>query len=286
MGETFRHPECIKIALINNMPDAALEDTELQFFELLNTAAEDNPVLLKLFSLPKIPRSDRGLGYLNSFYFPIEDLFSSRFDGVIITGTEPRQPNLRDEPYWSALADVLDWAEENTASTVLSCLAAHAAVLHSDGIGRHALDDKQFGVFDDRRVSDHVLTGETSEPLRFPHSRWNEVREDALTSCGDSVLTTSAEAGVSLFVKKKKKSLFVHFQGHPEYGAGTLWKEYRRDVRRFLTRETPTYTNMPHGYFGTTTTKALDEFRDTALSHPREYLIPAFPEVAMGAGLR
>jgi len=277
--------ECVKIALINNMPDAALEDTELQFFELLSVAAEDTLVLVKLFSLPKIPRGDRGQDHLNSFYFGIEDLLNSRFDGVISTGTEPHQPDLRKEPYWSALADVLDWAEENTASTVLSCLAAHAGVLHSDGIGRHALDDKQFGVFDDRKVSEHMLTSGTSEPMRFPHSRWNEVREDALTSCGYTVLTKSAEAGVNLFVKKKKKSLFVHFQGHPEYGAGTLLKEYRRDVRRFLKRERPTYPKMPHGYFGTAATKVLDEFRETALSHPGEELIAAFPEVAMGDGL-
>jgi homoserine O-succinyltransferase len=277
--------ECIKIALINNMPDAALEDTEMQFFELLNTAAEDTLVLVKLFSLPKIPRSDRGQEHLNSFYFGIEDLLNSRFDGVISTGTEPHQPDLRKEPYWSALADVLDWAEENTASTVLSCLAAHAGVLHSDGIGRHALDDKQFGVFDDRKISDHVLTSGTSEPMRFPHSRWNEVREDALTSCGYTVLTKSAEAGVNLFVKEKKKSLFVHFQGHPEYGAGTLLKEYRRDVKRFLRRERATYPKMPYGYFGTAAAKVLGEFRETALSHPREELIAAIPEVAMGDGL-
>ena len=32
-------PQCIQIALINNMPDAALEDTEVQFFELLDAAA-------------------------------------------------------------------------------------------------------------------------------------------------------------------------------------------------------------------------------------------------------
>ena len=54
--------------------------------------------------------------------------------------------------------------------------------------------------------------------MRIPHSRWNEVRADALTACGYEVLTQSAEAGVDLFVKKKKDSLFVHFQGHPEYG--------------------------------------------------------------------
>ncbi len=276
--------ECIKIALINNMPDAALEDTELQFFELLDTAAEDTPVLVKLFSLPKIPRSDRGKEHLDGFYFSIEDLLSSRFDGVIITGTEPHQANLREEPYWSALADVLDWAEENTASTVLSCLAAHAGVLHSDGIGRHALDDKQFGVFDDRKVSDHVLTSGTSEPLRFPHSRWNEVREDALTTYGYTILTKSAEAGVNLFVKKKKKSLFVHFQGHPEYGAGTLLKEYRRDIKRFLRKERPTYPKMPRGYFGAAAAKVLSEFRETALPHPCEELMAAFPEVTAGDG--
>jgi homoserine O-succinyltransferase len=277
--------DAIRIALINNMPDPAVEDTESQFFELLDAAAGHLPVRLKLYSLPKIPRSDRGKEHLDSFYFGLDDLWNSRFDGVIITGTEPHQPDLRKEPYWSALADVLDWAEENTASTVLSCLAAHAGVLHSDGIGRHPLNDKQFGVFDDRKASDHVLTSGTPEPMRFPHSRWNEVREDALTSCGYTVLTKSAEAGVNLFVKKKKKSLFVHFQGHPEYGGGTLLKEYRRDVKRFLRRERPTYPKVPHGYFGAAATKVLDEFRETALSHPREELMAAFPEVVMGDGL-
>jgi homoserine O-succinyltransferase len=183
------------------------------------------------------------------------------------------------------LSDVLDWAEENTDSTVLSCLAAHAGVLHSDGIGRHALDDKQFGVFDDGKISEHMLTSGTSEPMRFPHSRWNEVREDALTSCGYTVLTKSAEAGVNLFVKKKKKSLFVHFQGHPEYGAETLLKEYRRDIKRFLRGERPTYPKMPEAYFGLAATKILDEFRETALSHPREELMAAFPGIPVGDGL-
>src|SRR5260370_17767804 len=100
--------------------------------------------------------------------------------------------------------------------------------------------------------------------MGFPHARWNEVREEALTSCGYSVLTKSAEAGVNLFVKKKKKSLFVHFQGHPEYASGTLWKEYRRDVRRFLRRERPPYPKMPHGYFSPPAPKILDEYQTKA----------------------
>src|ERR1700735_362740 len=121
--------DCVSLALINNMPDAALEDTESQFFELLDIASGDVPVVLKLYSLPGVPRTDRGVRHLNEFYFELDDLLNSRFDGVIVTGTEPRQPNLREEPYWRVLADVLDWAERNTVSTVLSCLAAHAGVL-------------------------------------------------------------------------------------------------------------------------------------------------------------
>jgi homoserine O-succinyltransferase/O-acetyltransferase len=270
--------ESIKIALVNNMPDAALEDTELQFFQLVEAAAGDIPVDIKLYSLPKLGRSERGLQRLSNFYCSTDDLLNSQFDGVIITGTEPHHPNLRHEPYWGALAELLDWAEENTTSTVLSCLAAHAGVLHGDGIERHALGDKQFGVFEERKTCEHALTNRTSELMRFPHSRWNEVREDALTSCGYTVLTRSAEAGVNLFVKKKKRSLFVHFQGHPEYGVDSLLKEYRRDVKRFLRGERETYPLMPHKYFDPKTTELLTYFRERTLLHRCEQLQAAFPE--------
>jgi homoserine O-succinyltransferase len=271
-------PDRINVALINNMPDAALEDTEAQFFELLNSAAGDIPVSLTLFSLPGIPRGDRGNDHLNRFYVDIADLLNNRFDGVIVTGTEPRQPDLRKEPYWGILAEVLQWAEHNTHSTLLSCLAAHAGVLHSDGIERHPLDDKKFGIFSESKVFDHALTSRTSDQLKFPHSRWNEIRESDLTSCGYTVLTKSERAGVNLFVKAKRESLFVHFQGHPEYEAGTLMKEYRRDVKRFLRQERQTYPSQPYGYFDEVATKLLNEFQETALAHRNEKLIAAFPE--------
>src|ERR1700722_8179051 len=113
-GHYEREAECVKIAFINNMPDPALEDTELQFMELITAAAGDFPVRLKLYSLPKVPRGERGLQHLDRFYFHLDDLYNSQFDAVIMTGTEPRHPDLRQEPYWSALTDVLDWAERNT----------------------------------------------------------------------------------------------------------------------------------------------------------------------------
>jgi len=281
-----RRAECVSLALINNMPDPALEDTELQFFELLDVASGDVPVFLKLFSLTGVPRTDRGQQRLNSFYFGTDDLWNNRFDGVIITGTEPRSADLREESYWPTLTAVLDWAERNTSSTVLSCLAAHAGVLHSDGIVRHALRDKQFGVFDFAKTANHLLTSGAGEPVRFPHSRWNEVQADALTACGYTVLTRSAEGGVDSFVKKKGQSLFVHFQGHPEYGAQTLMKEYRRDIKRFLKRERESYPSTPKGYFDATAAKLLTDFREGALSDRREERMEEFPEAAVSGGLQ
>lgn len=278
--------DCIRIAFLNNMPDAALEDTEIQFFELLDAASGEIPVRLKLHSLSGVPRGERGEQHLDNFYFGTDDLLNSRFDAVIMTGTEPRQRDLRSEPYWSSLTCVLDWAENNTVSTILSCLAAHAGVLHSDGINRHPLSDKQFGVFDFARAGNHQLTAGYGEQVRFPHSRWNEVQAEALNACGYSVLTQSAEGGVDSFVKNKKRSLFLHFQGHPEYGAQTLLKEYRRDIKRFLRVERETYPSMPKGYFDGTAAKLLSDFRDAVLSDRREVLMEGFPEAAVVGGLK
>ena len=279
-AERAPNSDHVRIALINNMPDAALEDTEMQFFELLDTASGDLPVIVRLFSLPGVPRGDRGMRHLNNYYSELNDLWSSRFDALIVTGTEPKCFNLRLEPYWPSLGEVFDWASENTASTILSCLAAHAGVLHSDGINRQPEADKCFGVFEFSKLEAHQLTAGEGQQVRFPHSRWNGVRIDALREHGYRVLTGS-DVGADLFVKQKKRSLFVHFQGHPEYGAETLFKEYRRDIRRFLQKERETYPSMPKGYFDEGSALLLRTFQQSSESERREESMARFPETAL-----
>src|SRR5438874_13251658 len=105
---------CITIGLVNNMPDAALQATERQFVALLGAAADGLTVRLTPYALPDIPRTDWGRDYVTRFYSPIEDLWDSHLDGLIVTGTEPRSPNLREEPYWASLTRVLEWAEHHT----------------------------------------------------------------------------------------------------------------------------------------------------------------------------
>lgn len=275
----------ISIALVNNMPDAALEETELQFSSLIEAAAGDVPVVMKFYSLPGITRAGRAQERVANEYFSLNDLWNSRFDGVIITGTEPRQPDLRKEPYWSDLTKTFEWAEQNTKSAVLSCLAAHAGVFHSDGIQRQPLSDKRFGLFDEQKTCDHALVRGASDIMPFPHSRWNELKSDQLNAAGYTVLTASPEAGANLFVKVKRESLFVHFQGHPEYGAQTLLKEYRRDVGRFLRKERETYPNLPRGYFDVEATELLTKFREHATANGSADALKSFPDQAIAKRL-
>ena len=268
--------ETIEIGLINNMPDAALEATERQFIGLLKAAAGERRIHVKLFSLPEVVRAGTARERVQLHYAPLEKLWATRLDGLIVTGTEPRAPDLRDEPYWRTLAKLVDWAEANTRSTIWSCLAAHVAVLHADGIARHPLPDKCFGVFEFARTAEHTVMRGLPARFKLPHSRWNELREEELVAAGYSVLTRADEGGVDMFARQGD-SLFVFFQGHPEYEARTLLGEYRRDVRRFLRRERETYPSTPRGYFDATTSGRVDEFRLRGLAARREELMEIFP---------
>jgi homoserine O-succinyltransferase len=219
----------ITIGLINNMPDEALKATERQFLSLLDSASDGMQIRLLHYMLPDVPRQETARRYLNSFYASVEDLWDGHLDGLIVTGREPLASNLKQEPYWESFTRLAEWAESNTYSTVWSCLAAHAAVLHLDGIVRVRRNDKLFGIFECARAAEHPLTSATPSRFRLPHSRWNGAPEEDLTACGYSVLTRSADAGVDTFIKQRKK-LFVFFQGHPEYEFDTLLREYRRVI--------------------------------------------------------
>ncbi len=263
---------CIRIGLINNMPDTALEATERQFRSLLASASDGMTVRLSLYALADVPRSEAGKRHIEAHYSSVDDLWENDLDGLIVTGAEPRTANLIDEPYWESLARVLEWASDHTQSTVFSCLAAHAAVLQMDGIGRSKGADKHFGLFECVRVSDHPLIAGTPSRFTLPHSRWNGISEEDLAAKGYSVLTRSADAGVDLFVKQQQ-SLFVFFQGHPEYEADTLLREYRRDVGRFLRGETEIYPSAPRSYFDERTAQALAMLRAEAMHWRDEELL-------------
>jgi len=272
-------PHAIVIGLLNNMPDAALEPTEGQFTALLDVAAGSHPVRLRFSCLPGVPRGPAARERIERTYWSLEELLRHAPDALIVTGTEPRAASLSDEPYWAQFVETLNWAEAHTVSSIWSCLAAHAAVEVLDGVRRQRLQHKRFGVFEHSVLAGHPLMRGVSAPLRMPHSRWNELPVAELRSAGYAILSSSPESGADLFVKQRR-SLHLFFQGHPEYEPVTLFKEYRRDVSRFLSGEQSSYPPLPCRYFSAEAAAALREFQDRALSQRTAGLLADFPASA------
>ena len=256
---------CIEIGLVNNMPDTALQATERQFMSLLARASRERTVRVHLFSLPSVVRGEAAAAHIRASYSDLDSLDRTPLDALIVTGCEPRAASLADEPYWDSLTRLVDWAERNTVSTLWSCLAAHAAALYLDGVGRHRLPAKRLGIYTCEPVAHHSLLTDAPARLQVPHSRWNDLREADLVAHGYQILTRSPEAGVNLFAKQGR-SLFLFFQGHPEYDADSIAREYRRDIARYLRGEQPNYPGQPDHYFDDATGAALEAIRALALA--------------------
>ena len=224
-------------------------------------------------------------------YATLNELWDRQLDGIIVTGTEPAKADLTAEPYWRSLTAVIDWADRNTHSSVWSCLAAHAALLHISGIPRLRLAEKFSGVFQYTRISQDALaerlTNGVPEPVCGCRIRggmtsgrvgiWTNSACPAITS-----LHTRQSTDVDSIIKKRE-SLFILFQGHPEYGTDSLLLEYRRDVQRFLRGERAAYPSIPRNYFADGDTALLKAFEKRASSDRRTELLEDFPIVRPSA---
>jgi homoserine O-succinyltransferase/O-acetyltransferase len=270
----------LTIGLINNMPDSALKATERQFMRLVQAASGDIRVNFHCFSLPAVTRSKQASEHIAHDYADIADLDRLGIDGLIVTGAEPIAARLPDEPFWGELTGLIDWARTNTRSTIWSCLAAHAAVKHLDGVERHRLAKKCSGVYDCTRAGDDWLTRGLPATIKVSHSRYNELRENELAACGYEILTRSDVAGVDIFTRQLE-SRFIFFQGHPEYDASSLQREYMRDLARFLNSERDNYPDVPVGYFDERTIEQLEKFERRARANRDPVLAAELPGLVL-----
>jgi homoserine O-succinyltransferase len=267
----------LTIGLVNNMPDSALQATERQFMRLLTAAAGNNRIRFHCFSLPSVKRLEAAKWRIDRKYTDIADLDRLHIDGLIVTGAEPNAATLPDEPFWQELTEIVDWAKTNTRSTIWSCLAAHAAVLHLDGIERQRLDAKCSGIYHCFGVADHWLTDGLPSPFPVSHSRLNELRADDLAARDYQLLTLSPQGGVDIFAKQLC-SQFIFFQGHPEYDPLSLEREYLRDISRFLANERDSYPAFPADYFDAETEERLASFESRARVERRPALSTELPD--------
>ncbi|MGH6955857.1 MAG: homoserine O-acetyltransferase/O-succinyltransferase family protein, partial [Caulobacteraceae bacterium] len=178
--------------------------------------------------------------------------------------------------YWPDLARVVDWADGDGLPTVWSCLGAHAAVLRLNGVRRRALPAKLSGVFESRIAGDDPLIAGAPARLATPHSRQNGLAEADLAAAGYRILTRSPEAGVDAFARRSGKGVALFLQGHPEYDAGTLMREYCRDVGRFLRGERPRHPASPAHYLAASVERELSALAERSARRPSPELMPLY----------
>jgi homoserine O-succinyltransferase len=239
----------LHIGLLNMMPDAALTATEQQFIGLVGSSNQIAQFYVYPFSLPELNRGAEAQKHIDEHYSTFEELKEHGLDALIVTGANVANPSLDQEPFWEPLIKVMRWAEDNVASILCSCLATHAVVLFDYQIERKRLPHKQWGVYSHRiRRPQHPLMRNINTRFDVPHSRFNEISCNQLERAGLHVLVESAEAGVHLVVSPDQFRV-VGFQGHPEYDAVSLLKEYKREVSLYFNGARDTVPRYPEHYF-------------------------------------
>lgn len=180
-------------------------------------------------------------------------------DAVVVSGSEPTAADIAAEPCLSVVERILRECS-GAASLLFSCQSAHAALYSLYGLQRYRLARREHGVFDHWVHSAALdlpgtvptpgvaLVEGLATPVRVPHSRWNAMTSAELRAAGVTVLLDSEEAEWHLATGSDGlRHLFL--QGHPEYLADTMAREYRRDLRRWLGDARRPFPDIPQRYF-------------------------------------
>jgi homoserine O-succinyltransferase/O-acetyltransferase len=272
----------LHIGLLNMMPDAALRVTEQQFIRLVGSANQIVQLYVHPFTVPGLERSAETQAYLDTHYERFEDLQRDGLDGLIVTGANVAGPDLTVQPFYEPLAEVMTWAHEHVTSTLCSCLATHALVERFHGIHRRPLAAKRWGVYSHRVVTPgHPLLLGTNTRFDVPHSRWNEVTSAQLREVGVRVLVESVEGDFHLGTSVDGIRT-IYLQGHPEYDAVSLLKEYRRELDRFVAGELDALPPTPANYLTPEASRLVHDHVELLLrARESGTTPPAFPEATI-----
>ena len=269
----------LHVGILNMMPDAAFHITEQQFIRLVGSSDQVAQIYVHPFTIQGLVRSLETQHYIDKYYSNFEQIQSDGLDALIITGANVVNPRLQEESFWKPLAEVMNWAIENVASILCSCLATHALVKQIYNIDRKRLPRKRWGVYRHRVTDpDHPLLRDTNTHFDVPHSRHNEVASDQLKAAGLHILVESVEGEAHMAVSHDQFRI-VYFQGHPEYYRNSLLKEYKREVTRFFNAERQRYPSHPQNYFVEKAAAIADNYRKRAIENQqRGKPLPPFPE--------
>ncbi len=231
----------LKIAIVNLMPTK--EVTETQLLRLLgNTPLQ---IEISLVRMENHVSKNTDEGYLEKFYIPSNELYTHKFDGMIITGAPVEQLAFESVDYWKELCKIMDYARENVFSTLYLCWGAFAGLYHHYGIKKYPLEKKMSGIFmNERSVEGDPLLRGFDDTFPIPQSRHTTLHKEVVEKCRQLVnLAEGAEADDTIIKSKDNREIFM--TGHLEYDTMTLAQEYYRDTDKGM--KVP----LPKNYFPT-----------------------------------
>jgi homoserine O-succinyltransferase len=274
----------VTCGFVNNMPDGAFDATERQFLHLLDAGSDAEVIDVRRYTMAGVPRGKVVAAKIAEEYAPASVIRQEPPDLLIVTGSNPVEAHIEDEPYWADMVDLLTWGSEHVGSIFLSCLSAHAALTIFDGIERGRLVSKCTGVFAQQVDMTHPLTAGLGPEIVLPHSRTSAVPQDALRQAGYDIAIQSDAVGWSVATRDIGASHVVLVQGHPEYDPSSLLREYHRDARRFTLHERDDLPCLPFHCVAAEDWDDLEELHRAITGNQRDpAVLEAYPFADVGA---
>ena len=257
----------LHIGFCNLMPDAAMEATERQWFRLIGESNRVAQIYIHPFTLPVFERGEDMQEHIGKHYETFEALKAEGLDALIVTGAnEETNPHVSDIDTWHPLKELLEWAYDNVASTICSCLASHALMTYYHVQKPSWRDTKKWGVFSHKVTQrEHPLIRGMNTRLDVPHSRFSEISRAQYDDAGMTVLIETNEQDVHMAVSKDGLRQ-ICLQGHPEYDTSSLMKEYKRDVGWYQAGKMAHYPPLPANYFNDEIIHILYDIKQKILS--------------------
>ncbi len=217
--------QTLNLLVLNIMPNKL--ETEGQ---ILNLSAGYSKNLSFTFLYPQSHhfKSDV-LGHLKKTYATLDEIEDENFDALIVTGAPVETIDFHDVDYWEEFTKIVDWAKSHVKQTLYLCWSAQAALYYDYGIGKHAVNDKIFGIFEHHvETQDSLLEG-LGDTFYLPHSRHStNYSEDILQHPELTLLADNKKIGPAIIISKDHRNTFI--TGHLEYNTNTLANEYFRDL--------------------------------------------------------
>ena len=217
----------MKVLLLNLMPKK--RETEVQFARLLGNSPLQ--IELTLMTTASYTPTNEEKGYLDEFYFKLDDIKNHFFDALIITGAPVETLPFEEVNYWNELQDIINWSLTHVFQRMGVCWGAQALLFYRYSIPKHQLKDKIFGVYDHKinPARLRLMQGFT-DIFPMPISRYTETRhEDIKTIPSIEVLAESSTTGIGMIIDNQTDDLFIF--NHLEYDVNTLDQEYQRDLK-------------------------------------------------------